>query len=111
MKAKTAEVKTAELKAKLSGYLRRVREEGANYVVLDRKTPIARLVPLEEDAEKSEEDKKWAELCGRMEKRGIQITPATARAHDGPQPEPSLAPDGRTDIQTIGLVRGGDRDY
>jgi len=40
------EVKTAELKAKLSRYLRHVREEGSTYVILDRKTPVALLTPL-----------------------------------------------------------------
>lgn len=105
------EVKTAELKAKLSSYLRSVRESGASYIVLDRKTPVARLVPLEETDIRQQEDREWEELCRRLEKRGIKITPAKVRAHDGPQPKPSLAPDGRTDIRTIKLVRGGDRDY
>ena len=39
----------SELKAKLSGYLARVRR-GATITVCDRQTPIARLVPLENDA-------------------------------------------------------------
>jgi prevent-host-death family protein len=38
-------VKVAELKAKLSEYLRRVRR-GHPITVLDRDTPIARLVPV-----------------------------------------------------------------
>ena len=39
----------SELKAKLSGYLAQVRR-GATITVCDRQTPIARLVPLENDA-------------------------------------------------------------
>jgi prevent-host-death family protein len=39
----------SELKAKLSGYLAQVRR-GATVTVCDRHTPIARLVPFEDDA-------------------------------------------------------------
>jgi prevent-host-death family protein len=39
-------VKVAELKARLSEYLRRVRR-GRSLVVMDRDTPIARIVPYE----------------------------------------------------------------
>jgi prevent-host-death family protein len=41
-------VGVAQLKARLSEYLRRVRE-GAEVIVLDRKTPIARIVPVTGD--------------------------------------------------------------
>ena len=40
--------KVAELKAKLSAYLAEVRA-GGTVVVYDRKTPIARLVPFQEE--------------------------------------------------------------
>lgn len=43
------QVKVAELKARLSEYLRRVRR-GETVTVLDRETPIARLVPYSADA-------------------------------------------------------------
>jgi prevent-host-death family protein len=42
-------VRVAELKAKLSAYLRRVRR-GHSVTVLDRDTPIARIVPYAPDA-------------------------------------------------------------
>ena len=42
----TMEVNISELKAKLSAYLDRVRR-GETVTILDRKTPIARIVPLE----------------------------------------------------------------
>lgn len=42
-------VKIAELKAKLSEYLRRVRR-GHSVTILDRETPIARIVPYRPDA-------------------------------------------------------------
>jgi prevent-host-death family protein len=40
-------VRIAELKARLSEYLREVRR-GRTFTVLDRETPIARLVPYED---------------------------------------------------------------
>lgn len=45
---KTAMV--SELKSKLSAYLAEVRE-GASIVVYDRNTPIARLVPFQEETD------------------------------------------------------------
>lgn len=42
-------VRIAELKSRLSEHLRKVRR-GRSLTVLDRDTPIARLVPYEEDA-------------------------------------------------------------
>jgi prevent-host-death family protein len=42
-------VKIAELKAKLSEYLRAVRK-GDSITILDRETPIARIVPYEPEA-------------------------------------------------------------
>ncbi len=42
-------VKIADLKARLSEHLRQVRR-GRTLVVLDRDTPIARLVPYEEES-------------------------------------------------------------
>jgi prevent-host-death family protein len=43
-------VGVAELKARLSEYLRRVRR-GHEVTVVDRETPVARLVPYAEDAQ------------------------------------------------------------
>src|SRR5438445_8265744 len=45
MTMRSASVKTAQLKAHLSQYLRRVRK-GERLVVLDRDTPIAEILPL-----------------------------------------------------------------
>ena len=42
-------VGVAELKSRLSEYLRRVRR-GRSVIVLDRSTPVARLVPYEDEA-------------------------------------------------------------
>jgi prevent-host-death family protein len=43
------EVNIAELKAHLSEHLRRVRR-GGSVLVLDRQTPVARIVPVDEPA-------------------------------------------------------------
>jgi prevent-host-death family protein len=40
-------VQIARLKAQLSGYLRTVRR-GGELIVMDRKTPVARIIPYEE---------------------------------------------------------------
>ena len=103
------EVKTAKLKAQLSAYLRRVREDGVSYVVLDRKTPVARLVPLEAEGQGGEQERKWLELRRRLETKGIRVQPP--RNPDAPDPKPTVAPDGRTDTRTIDWIRGGERDY
>jgi prevent-host-death family protein len=46
-----SEVKIAELKSKLSEYLRSVRS-GNEVVIKDRETPIARIIPYEKPHEK-----------------------------------------------------------
>ncbi|MGH7319814.1 MAG: type II toxin-antitoxin system Phd/YefM family antitoxin [Candidatus Rokuibacteriota bacterium] len=43
------QVRIADLESRLSEYLRKVRR-GRSLTVLDRDTPIARIVPYEEDA-------------------------------------------------------------
>jgi len=43
-------VKIAQLKAKLSHYVRMVRR-GGTVIVLDRETPVAKMVPIEEKRE------------------------------------------------------------
>lgn len=47
----TKKVKIGDLKAHLSAHLRRVRK-GGEIIVLDRDTPVARIVPFEEKREK-----------------------------------------------------------
>ena len=106
-------VKTADLKNNLSKYLRRVRA-GKTFTVFDRDTPIATLSPVVPAA--TDDDVAWqrerAATIAKYAKAGVHITPPLKRP---PSPifadiMPSVAPDGRTDIKTIDLVRGG-RDY
>lgn len=44
-----SQVQISELKAKLSAYLHGVRK-GGELIVMDRKTPVARIVPFDESA-------------------------------------------------------------
>lgn len=66
-------VKTGELKAKLSAYLHRVREEGATYVVCDRNRPIALLTPLDQMPENNWSRQRLA-LLAQAQAAGIQLT-------------------------------------
>lgn len=104
-------VKTADLKNNLSKYLRRVRERGETIIVCDRDEPIATLSPVVRD-EDAEWAKQRAEALARAQKAGLTIDIPLKRP--GPAPlmdiTPTVAPDGRTDINTIDLVRGG-RDW
>ncbi len=106
-------VKTADLKNNLSKYLRRVRA-GKTLTVFDRDTPIATLSPVVPAA--PDDDAAWqrerAATIAKYAKAGLHLTPPLKRPPPFPLADiiPTLAPDGRTDIKTIDLVRGG-RDY
>ena len=77
-------VGVARLKAELSGYLRKVRR-GAEVVVYDRETPIARLVPFERSEHKG----------------GLIVRPPTIalRIQDVPLPPP--LPGGERIVQML----------
>jgi prevent-host-death family protein len=79
-------VGTAELKARLSEYLRLVRR-GEVIVVLDRNQPIARLVPIDEDVS------------------GLVILPAVGRLHDIPLPGPIEGADDRDILEDLWAER------
>lgn len=103
-------IKTAELKNNLSRTLRRVRA-GKVVTVFDRGTPIATLAPIVSSAQ-AQWRQQMEKLQARAAKLGILLTPPVAppppRVFEGV--EPQLAPDGRSDLSTIKLVRG-QRDY
>lgn len=104
-------VKTADLKNNLSRYLRRLRETGETIIVCDRDEPVATLTPIVRDA-----DAEWIrfreEALARARKLGIKIDIPVNRPTGScmPPANPTVAPDGRTDISTIEFTRGG-RDY
>ncbi len=110
------QVKTGDLKNNLSKYLRRVRETGESITVCDRDKPVAVLSPLPPEQAEAAEDREWLKererILKKAKRRGIRLTipkkkPRPMREIFG---ETTVAPDGRTDIKTIDLVRGG-RDY
>lgn len=104
-------VKVADLKNNLSRYLARLRQTGETIIVCDRDDPVATLSPIQRD-----EDAEWQryreECLARAKKIGLQIEIPLHRPDRSKKPKanPSVAPDGRTDIRTIDFVRGG-RDY
>lgn len=110
------QIKTAELKNNLSKYLRRVRETGESITICDRDKPVAVLSPLPPEAVESEEDREWLKERERILKKAKKLGGRLTLSRKCPRPmrelalHPTLAPDGRTDIKTIDLVRGG-RDY
>jgi prevent-host-death family protein len=80
-------VGVAELKARLSEHLRRVRA-GESVIVLDRRTPIARLVPFERNDE------------------GLVVEAARGSLRELAVPEPALP---GTDILDELLAERGER--
>jgi prevent-host-death family protein len=72
------QVGVAELKANLSSFLRRVRR-GESVTVLDRDTPVARIVPVKSD-------------------NGLEITPAKEPSSDFFKVPPADAPPPKIDI-------------
>lgn len=105
-------VKIADLKNNLSRYLARVREMGESIIVCDRDTPVAVLSPLERD-----DDAEWkryrTEALARAKKIGLALNIPARRPREGARKLPSspvVAPDGRTDVNTIDRIRKG-QDY
>ena len=101
-------VKTADLKNNLSRYLRRIRATGETILVCDRDRPVATLSPLQRD-----EDTEWCrvreEAMARAKAAGLEIEMPLRRplASVLPRLTPTVAPDGRTDVQTSDLLRQG----
>ena len=108
------QVKTGELKNNLSRYLKRLAETGESITILDRNRPVARLMPLraKRRAGNSAWVKERAALLARAARLGIKISiPETE-----PRPlkslniTPRIAPDGRTDINSVVEMRR-EKDY
>lgn len=99
-------VKTADLKNNLSKYLHRVRETGETLVVCDRNEPIATLSPIANTL-----DTEWHQYrevaIDRAKRIGlkIDIPPKRPLKSGATRPSQSLAPDRRSDISTIDVIR------
>lgn len=104
-------VKTAELKNRLSHYLRLV-EQGETITVMLRNTPVARLVPAAKNPKASSWKVERERIIQEAGKLGIKLRPPEEK----PKPfsslkvNPVVAPDGRTDISTMEMIRN-ERDY
>jgi antitoxin (DNA-binding transcriptional repressor) of toxin-antitoxin stability system len=96
-------VKTADFKNHLSRYLRQVRTKGTIFVIMDREKPVAIVSPIAESGGKDWR-KRREQLSRGAARRGLDLSLPKGPARP-PDLEPTLAPDGRTDISTIDLIR------
>ncbi len=106
------EIKTAQFKNRLSHYLRQVKERGETIVVLDRDEPVAMLCPLDvRSASPAPSDwtRKRAVETAAMKKAGLTLV-MPSRPAKAIHAKPTPAPDGKTSLHTVDLVRKG-RDY
>jgi len=94
-------------------YLRRVRKTRKPITVCDRDDPVAQLVPLAEPGAAGELSPSDRErLQAQLENDGIlvELPAASGSLSCMPPIRTRIAPDKRTDIHTIDLVRRG-RDW
>jgi antitoxin (DNA-binding transcriptional repressor) of toxin-antitoxin stability system len=107
-------VKTGELKNNLSRYLKRLAETGESITILDRDRPVAKITSIR--GKRGAPESTWAKerirLLAKAVKLGIKITipekePGPLR---GMKFRPQIAPDGRTDIETVNEMRR-EKDY
>jgi prevent-host-death family protein len=105
------DVKTGELKNRLSHYLRLV-EHGETITVLVRNRPVAKLVP----AIKKPAASSWKIERERLIREAANLNITLHLPETEPKPfhsikvSPRVAPDGRTDISTMEMIRN-EREY
>ncbi|MFA6032810.1 MAG: type II toxin-antitoxin system Phd/YefM family antitoxin [Myxococcota bacterium] len=101
-------INTAELKNNLSKYLKRIQRTGETIIVCDRDEPVATLSPVARD-----DDSEWRryreEAQARALKSGVNLEIPERKPVPGDkmQVTPTIAPDGRADIETISFERNG----
>ncbi len=109
------DVKTGDLKNNLSRYLKRLAETGEMITILDRNTPVARILPLR-GKRGVKKDSSWtkerAALLKKAANLGINLSVSETRpaAFRDLRIVPRTAPDGRTDIETVVRMRR-EKDY
>lgn len=101
-------VKIGELKAKLSSYLKQVRDSGESIEVCAREDPVAYLVPVGGEDE-SEEAGAKEELRRRLGACGLEWVGGPTAKKPG-KPVPCPAGDGRADVASVEQMREG-RDW
>ena len=103
------QVETREFRNNLSRYLKRITESGETIILLDRNQPIAKIAPVrgKQRAPASAWKKERSLLLAKAAKLGISIS----LPEKEPKPlretifKPQIAPDGRTDIETVVRMR------
>jgi antitoxin (DNA-binding transcriptional repressor) of toxin-antitoxin stability system len=100
-------VKSAELKAKLALYLRKIRESGEPIEVLLRDEPIAYLTPIGHRSTllAPREAAELHELRSAFADVGLTLSLEDAKVGDLPKLAPVVAGDGRKDIVTVESMR------
>jgi len=100
-------VKTADLKANLSSYVRKVRETGEPVEILLREEAVAYLTPVSGEKKQTVQEIQGVKALER-DLADIGLTCQMARPGSKPSdvvPAPVVAGDGRTDLSTIEAIR------
>jgi antitoxin (DNA-binding transcriptional repressor) of toxin-antitoxin stability system len=100
-------VKIGELKARLSHYLRLVKESGDAIEVCAREETVAYLVPVNQRAPNPAELREMERLQRRFSNCGLRLAAGAPGQTALPEPEPSVAGDKRTDIASVEGLRDG----
>ena len=103
-------VKTGELKARLSHYVRWVRESGEGIEVCVREQPVAYLSALPAAARPDAEGADLRQLRARLSAAGLVLARELPASGALPTVTASPAGDGRTDISTVEEMRA-ERDW
>ncbi len=100
-------VRSAELKAKLASYLRRLRESGEPIEVLLRDKPVAYLTPIGHRSTQlaPEQAAELHELKSAFTKVGLTLSLEDVHVGALPKLAPVTAGDDRTDIATVESIR------
>ena len=100
-------VKTADLKANLSSYVRQVRESGEPVEILLREEAVAYLAPISGEQRQTAKQIQDMKALERAFKE-IGLTCRMGRVGSKPSdvtPAPVVAGDGRTDVNTVDTMR------
>ena len=100
-------VKTADLKANLSSYVRKVRETGEPVEILLREEAVAYLTPVCGEKKQTVQEIQDMKALER-DLAEIGLTCQMARAGSKPSdftPAPAVAGDGQADVSTVEAIR------
>jgi prevent-host-death family protein len=105
------QVKSAELKTHLSHYLRHVQETGEDIEVCVRETPVAYLTRTKEAPMNTAQQLETRQLEAAFQTVGLTLAaPTTLPSTTRRMPIPTLAGDGRTDVDSTQEMRN-QRDW